>query len=640
MGITNGNIRCYEFSHFHLDTHKRRLSHQGEAILLPHKAMDTLLVLLERHGKIVERDELLRAVWGEAMIEDANLTVAISTLRKTLGQHAGEPLIETVPRVGYRFMAEVRETFAPESLPATPQSTGDARQLPSVPTALSAAVPAPWGLLRGITWCLVLLSLLITAWWAWRKERPPISPAPSSAVPPATVKSIAVLPFKMLAPQPKDKYLILGIANTLIHRFSRWSEIKVRPLSAVQGYQDSSLESLAIGQQQQVDAVLEGAIQRAGKQLRITVRLIQMRDGASLWSDQYDLEGKNILATQDSLAEAVAPALARHFKTEERAQAATRSTSNAEAYQLYLKGEYLRAKQNPAELSKAMNHFQQAVTHDPLFTLAYVKLAYCHLMQGYLNMQPPKEAFQRVQYLAQKAIKIDATSSEAYLLLSFVTMDQIQAEKYWKQALELEPNNLEIRVGAAYHHLTQGKFAEAQMELKKALESDPLSFRTNHMMGLTYYFNRQYDQAIAHCRRLLELEPGYALARITIADAYVQQGKYDDAIAEYKQADGVIEDETNDDQIAAALALSGRRVEAIRILNHLKAQARRSYISPFNLARICISLGERGEALSYLQKAYEDQVGEFRFLKVDPRFESLHHDQRFMALLRQMNLTL
>ncbi len=315
-------------------------------------------------------------------------------------------------------------------------------------------------------------------------------------------------------------------------------------------------------------------------------------------------------------------------------------TPNPEAYQLCLQGGYLHDKQTPAEVSKAIALFQQAIAKDPAYAVAYSKLATSYLTQGHFNAQSPKQDFILAKQFAFQSVALDPNLSETYAVLAATELDQLQAIKYSQRAIELNPNIPDGRLGMGYCYLIHGKFEEARAELRKAVELDPLSFKAHHLLALTYYFGREYDQAITQCKYILELESSFDLARITIGDAYVQQNRYDAAIAEYRKADGIIQDEVNDDQIAVALALSGNRAAAISILNNLKAEAPKTYISPFNLARICVSLGEKDEAITYLQQAYQDQVGEIRYLKVDPRFESLHTDPRFVSLLQQMNLTL
>ena len=483
--MSNENSRFYEFSQFRLDPDKKRLWHQGQPILLPHKAMDVFVALIERPGKIVEREELMQLVWGDLAVEDANLTVAISTLRRVLSQYETLPLIETLPRIGYRFTAEVRDAPAAEP-PILKQVEAKEVKPPILQRRL-------FGRRNSTIACslIILITVFLWAGWKWNKQ-----------------------------PQKKTY------------------------------------------------------------------------------------------------------------------------TPNPEAYQLCLQGGYLHDKQTLAEVSKAIALFQQAIAKDPAYAVAYTKLATSYLTQGHFNAQSPKQDFILAKQFALQSVALDPNLSETYAVLAATELDQLQAIKYSQRAIELNPNIPDGRLGMGYCYLIHGRFEEVRAEFRKAVELNPLSFKAHHLLALTYYFGREYDKAITQCKYILELESSFDLARITIGDAYLQQNRYDAAIAEYRKADSIIEDEASDDQIAVAFALSGNRAAAISILNNLKAEARKTYISPFNLARICVSLGEKDEAITYLQQAYQDQVGEIRFLKVDPRFERLHTDPRFVSLLQQMNLTL
>lgn len=637
--------RFYEFGPFRLDLAQRILLRDGQHIPLTLKAYETLRVLVENSGHILEKEELLNQIWPDTFIEEATLAKNVSTLRKVLAEgDEAQEYIETIPKRGYRFVAKVKEAESEETTLILQEHTrlrivAEEVEIAPEPSPLASAPKAPStesqkqrSYSPRIVAVAVLLIFFTTAVFYWQMARR------DSGRTTTNIKSLAVLPFRFLGAEKEEAYLGQSLTEILITRLGSIKTLIVRPTSAVLRYGGETRDGAIAGRELKVDAVLEGSVQKFGERMRVSVQLVQTRDAAVIWTGEFSERAIDLFTLEDRLAAETARILTTTLTTEEQQQLVRHYTKNIQAYQLYLKGEYLLSKHRISESPNAISYFQQAIAQDPSFALAYAKLAHCYAVLAYFKVQPPKEAFAQASHLAQKAIALDATLADAYIALAHSEFDQVSAEKYCRQAIRLAPNNIEARIGLGYRYLIQGKFDDARAELNQVLDLTPLSFRVIHLISLTYYFNRQYDQAIEECRRILELEPNFALASMTIGDSYLQLGKYNEAIAAYKQADGIIDDEENDDQIAAALALSGRRQEAIRILHYLRAEARKSYVSPFNLARICISLREKEQALLYLQKAYEDQDGETMLLKVDPRFDSLRTDPRFIDLLQRMNL--
>lgn len=638
--------QLYEFGDFHLDTEERLLLRDGEVVPLTPKAFDVLLALVEQPGHLLEKETLLKTVWPDSFVEENNLADNISKLRKALGEN-GQKFIETIPKRGYRFVAEVRETK--QEAPVSDKDLSDGNlndtNLPTMPTpeltaraksAETATVPA-----TGHIWKVGLLfaSLAILGAGAWlmlsgvaRKNTPTMLPVTAAVkAESSSIKSIAILPFKQLTPRKDDEYLGLGIADTLINRLSTQRQIQIRPLNAALADKDS--DALAAGRAQKADAVLEGTVQHVGHQLRINARLLRISDGISLWTEEYDFTWQDYFATQDAIAKQIVNALALQLSTEEQATIAKPLTKNAEALQLYLKGRYLYNNFDPSQYNSVLTLFQQAIAKDPEFAWAYEGVAASYLKIGGSSPNP-KEAWAQARTAAQKAIEIDPQLAAAYAILSFTEPDNPKAEQLCLRALELDPNNVEARSMYSLTLMAQGKFQAAQVEIQKARALNPLSLDALMIESTVYFYAGQFEQEIESARRILATEPTNPLLHFFIGEALTQLGKYDEAIAEYKLA-GAGE---NDEQIAAALALSGRREEALQILNNLKAIAKKHNVSSYSMAHVCIALGDKEQALTYLTIADEKQALEIRYIKVDPRFASLHSDPRFQEILRHRNL--
>ena len=638
--------QLFEFGRFRLDATERLLLRDGVAIPLTPKSFDVLLALVEQHGHLLEKETLLKTVWSDNFVEENNLADNIFKLRKALGEgENGQKFIETIPKRGYRFVADVVELNNEAATLPLPPPPPLASQLTSPSAAGQEALPNPT-LVSGRIWksSLLFVGIAILGIGAWfiRNEFAQKNPFPAplaTAVNKAessSIKSIAILPFKQLTPHKEDEYLGLGIADTLINRLSTQRQFQVRPLNAALADKDS--DAVVAGRAQKVDAVLEGTVQHIGHQLRINVRLLRTVDGISLWTEKYDLTWQDFFATQDAIAKQIAKALALQLNTEEQATITKPLTSNAEALQLYMKGRYLFNRYNLGQNDVVLNLFQQAIAKDPTFAQAYVGMAESYIQRGYEGNIKPKEGWEPARAAALKAIEIDPQLAAAYAMLGAIEPDSLKAEQLCLRALEIDPNSYVAQTTYGLTLTAQGKFQAAEVVSQRVLTLNPLQIGAYTTEAIEYFYARQFEQTIRSARHILAIESNFTQAHFIMGDALTQLGKYDEAVAEYKLGCAAKGNAENDDQIAAAFALSGKREEALRILNHLKAIAKNRYVPSFNLARICIALGDKEQALAYLKIADEEQIGEMRFIKVDPRFVSLHGDARFQEILRHRNL--
>jgi TolB-like protein/Tfp pilus assembly protein PilF len=445
--------------------------------------------------------------------------------------------------------------------------------------------------------------------------------------------SLAVLPFKALDTGGREEYLGLGIADTLITKLSSISQIVVRPTSAIRKYTAQEQDALAAGREQQVDAVLEGSIQRINDKIRVTVRLLRVRDGSPLWAYKCDEESADLFKLQDAISEQVAGVLMLKLTGREKERLTKRHTENLDAYEAYIKGRYFWNRRTPHDLEKAAAHFQQAVNIDPNYALGYAGLADCYLFRS--------ESAKRDE-ATRKALALDDTLVEAITTQAFHLSAQrwewASAEKLFKRALELNPNYAPARQWYAYHLSALGRFPEAIAEINRARELDPLSLIINTDVGHILYLSRQYDPAIEVYRKVLEMEPNFSVARLRLGEAYEQKGMHVEAIAEYQRALGASKDPTIEAWLGRTYAVAGRKEMAQKILDDLKKIHQRNPHWFFQIAIIYEGLGEKEQAFKWLEKGSEPEAGALTLIKVDPIVDGLRSDPRFTALLKRIGL--
>ena len=644
----------YEFGPFRLYTGERLLLRDGQSIQLTPKAFDTLVLLVENGGHVVEKATLLEAVWPDTFVDENTLTRNISTLRKALGQDGnGHQYIETVPKLGYRFVADVREIrdqsayvvlgksirshiVIEEETDGAGQETKPAQTFEHSSLKQSQSVNKAFRLRsnRAVLVVSILLIGITLATFVW------ISSRSKQSITRAPARSIAVLPFKTLGAQGNDEYLGLGLADALITRLGNLKQIVVRPTTAMQKFAGNDQDPVAAGRELGVEVVLDGHVQRSGDTIRVTVQLLSAKDGAQLWTGKFDGQYNGIFAVQDSISNQVAQAMAPNLTGEEREYLTKHYTENVDAYHAYLKGRYFWNQRTPAAVNKAIGYFQQAIDTDPNYAQAYVGLADCYAF----SVESPKSKAK--EYLV-KALELDDTLAEAHASLAFQfkfceEWDWAGAEKEFKRAIELNANYPTAHQWYAYDLAATGRLNDAITEIKRAHELDPLSIIVNTDVGEFLYFARRYDQAIEQYRKSLEMDPNFVVAHYLLGFAYEQKGLYEEAIGEHQKALALLGNDRTKGWLGHAYAVSGKKVEAVKILDELKellkGPGHRGYGFPFSIASIYSGLGDKDQAFEWLEKAYEDHNYYPIYVTLDPRFDSLRSDPRFAELLRRMGL--
>jgi DNA-binding winged helix-turn-helix (wHTH) protein/TolB-like protein/Flp pilus assembly protein TadD len=613
---TEGQKEIYAFETFRLDSAKRLLfGERGEEIPLMPKAFDILEYLVAHSGEVVEKDDLMSAIWQDRIVEENNLTQNISALRRALGEkHRENRFIATVPGRGYKFVAEVRQL--------TPQDNerfAGANRNPAY---------RPW--LAGLA-AAVLLGIALAAFISFR---------PGSDTSQEAIRSLAVLPFKPITADSRDEALEMGVADTLILKLGG-DRLRVPPIAAVRRFASPEQDPLDAGRRLGVESVLDGGVQIANGRVRVSARLIRVRDGRQMWAGQFDEELRDIFSIQDSISDRVLNALRISLADSGRSRKAY--TANVEAYQFYMKGNLHSRRLIRPEVLKGISYYEQAIAFDPHYALPYVELANAYRAMVLTNDANPVEMMPKARAAAMKAVELDDTLAEAWTAVGISDFwygwDWQAAETNFLKALELDPNSAPAH--AFYAHLLSnvGRHQEAVSEVRRARELDPLSLAINAMEGQILFFAGRTDEAAKVLRATMDMDPSFWLAHRFMTRIYLKKGMFADALetaAKAKQITG-----GNAEAIAImgyAAAKSGRRDQAQAALKELEDARAKGFVPAYAFALIHLALGDHTKALELLEEAFEQREALMVFLKVDSNWDELRYEPRFAQLMKRMKL--
>jgi TolB-like protein/DNA-binding winged helix-turn-helix (wHTH) protein/Flp pilus assembly protein TadD len=663
------------FGTFEVSLQSGEVRKAGVRIRVQQQPLKLLEVLLERPGEVVARDELRSRVWPNESFGDFDqaVNIAIAKLRNALGDSAENPrYIETLPKRGYRFIADVSfvdedgRIRRPESAPADSTGTEPGHQFqgnrPAVPpeTQLGhklqgnglavppvagpapplqgavSAVPAkrplrPTG--RVIMALAVVLSLAILSVFLFRSRRHA----------PAAIRSLAVLPLENLSGDASQNYFSDGMTDELITDLAQISALRVISRTSVMVYKGARKPLPQIARELNVDAVVEGTVLHAGDQVRITAQLIDASTDKHLWSQSYEGDLRNTLALQDRVARAIAEEIKINLTPREQAELKSARVVNPQAYESYLKGRYFWSKRTADGLKVALAYFNQAVEEDPNYAQAYSGLADTYALLGdwQYAVMTPKEAYPKAKAAALKAVKLDNALGEAHNSLAFLLdgfdWDLDSGGKEFRRAIELNPGYATAHHWYAGHLALLGQYDEAIAEMKKAESVDPLSLIINADLAELLVLAHSYDEAIEQSRKTIEMDPNFAMAHNQLAQAYLQKHMYDQAIAELQKAVQLSGGSpTCIANLARAYGLSGNRSEAMKLLNDLKSSstARNSHAS--EVAAIYASLGDKDDAMNWLEKGYAERFNPGVLIR--PAFDPLRSDPRFQRLMQRVGL--
>ena len=455
-------------------------------------------------------------------------------------------------------------------------------------------------------------------------------------------KSLAVLPFVNAGQDANAEYLSDGITESVINNLSQLGGLKVMSRNSAFRFKNNQTDSKMIASQLGVETLVTGDIKQLGDKLVINVRLINAADDSQIWGNQYVKTSADIIAAQNEIAQAVANNLRVKLSNAEQQKLDKNNTENVEAYQLYLKGRYHVLKVTLPEIQTGISDFQQAIAIDPSYALAYVGLAGAYRALAVGGEMPPGEFLPKAKVAAQKAIEIDDALAEAHAELGFIIFwydwDWNAVENQSKQALELNPNSSDAHLAYAHLLSNTGRHAEGLAEIKRARELDPLNLRTNSLEGEFLIHAGRTDEALERLQKTFELDPNYWFAHFFAASAYIEKGMFAEAVAEAHKAREL--NPIISQTIAFegyALAKSGKQAEARTVLEEILKLSTERYVPPYNIALIYNGLGERDKTLAWLERAYREHDPKMVFLKVEPKWNNLRSEPRFIELMKHMN---
>lgn len=603
-----------------------------------------LALLTERPGELVTREALQKKLWpNDTFVDfDHGVNIAINKLRDALGDSADHPhFIETLPRRGYRWLTPVESVGDSSINPGADGTTIAPLAMPSTSTtATAAAPPAKIRLLAAVS--LSALAVLCGLVLLFALDLGKLRSRLLGSSPPVRIQSIAVLPLENLSHEPEQEYFVDGMTEELITSLSKIGALHVTSRTSVMRYKRTDKSLPQIARELNVDAIVEGTVQRSGDRVRITSQLIHAPTDRHMWAGTYDRELKDVLALQDEVARAIANEIKATLTPQEQKSLTAVRPVNPEAYEAYLKGRYYWNKRTADGIKKASGYFQQAINLQPNYGMAYSGLADCNSGLAWHGFAAPNEVLPIAKASALKAIEIDPASGEAHASLALALSHQRNwgaAENEFKRALQLNPGYANAHHWYGDYLSVVGRHEEALAEAKRAFELDPLSPMINTWLGYRYYYSRHYDQAIEQCRKILDFDPTFAAAHLLLGQAYLQKGLHAQAISELQTATTLSGDSPIYlAQVGAAYSAGGRNAEALAVIVQLQKVARQSYVSSYGLAQIYAALGDKQHAMKSLESAYDEGAVWLQYLKVDPALDSLHSEPQFQDLARRMGL--
>jgi DNA-binding winged helix-turn-helix (wHTH) protein/TolB-like protein/Tfp pilus assembly protein PilF len=652
----------YTFGPFRLDITKRLLLRDGTPIHLVPKAFDTLLVLVESHGGVIGKTELIERVWPDSFVEEINLTVYISMLRKILGDSPDEhQYIVTSPRRGYSFVAPVIEEIGEDdsstidlprvngkparSMLIVAEENSDKVRLPPVEQKITSEITTSYwsgystairqnGLLYKIPFIILLIGIMVALSWFFIFRK---SVSESGA---SINQSIAVLPFKVLG-EHQAVNLELGMADALITRLSRLEQIVVRPSNVIFAYAGKNYDPIVAGRELGVGAVMLGNVQQTDNRIRVSVQLINVANGKTLWADRFDEERINIFSMQDSISEQVAKALSLKLNNKQTEQSAKSYTNSVEAYHTYSRGLFFWSIRTDEGLKKSMEYFQQAIAIDPNYALAYAGIADSAILLSGRSASEElmKEYGEKARTAALKAIEIDETVAEAHTALALVKWgmdsDSVEAEREYKRALELNPKYATGHQRYAWFLLNSGQLNRAVQEMQLAAELEPLSRVNNAAWANFLYFLGEHDKAIEQCTKVLEIAPEFETASFFRGLAYEQKQQYEQAI---KDIEKYGEKNKDDPIVYGALGhiygVCGRKKEAYRMIRELERLEKKDHSSIYCVGLVYLGLGDKDQAFIWLEKGARAKAPTALGFRYDPRFAVIREDPRYKTFMR------
>ncbi len=624
------------FDEFRLDVETKVLWHRGEMVDIPVRAVELLIALSEQPGEVIKRDELLDAVWGEAFVEEVNLSRNVYLLRKTLKGLSGRDFIKTLPRRGYRFEAEVEEFVEQDEL--TIERSSFSKTVIELQESANSLRPSL--LYRRRTGVLVGLGILIfslSAFSVWRF---------SGDRGGNRIRTLAVLPPLYDDTSEGGKALAFGLADALVLRLGSSSELVVRPMSSIAVLGETANDSAEAGRRLKVQGVLESTLQETNGRIRLHSRLIRTTDGKQVWAGQFDTPSGNIFRLQDVLAAKVYAALISELAPHEKGALSRSYTASPEAYQAYQRGRllYFNRRLREENYENAIREFELALSHDPNFVPALAGLA--DLFSRDANIAKTPEArramYERARVYAQRALEIDPAYAEAHSSMAWIKRsldwDWEASEHHFRTAIALAPNNAEPHRAFSFLLMTLGRIDEAVDHARLACELDPSSHPNLRSYALILAFARRFEESIRQNELAWTIDPDNITDYRYLSMALYNLGRYQEFLDRFeKYPERARASFQTDTYRAMTYFKLGDHDESQRLLADLRRRAK-GYESRIRLGIALAVVGETDEALDLLEEGYRSGDDRMLWIKVQPELDVIRHEPRYQSILRKMNL--
>jgi DNA-binding winged helix-turn-helix (wHTH) protein/tetratricopeptide (TPR) repeat protein len=588
--MSSNSPRFYDFGPFRLDLTERHLLRDGKPVALTPKAFDTLVLLVRNSGRVIEKDEFLKSVWFETYVEDATLAQNIFTIRQALAGPEGTQYVQTIPKRGYRFVANVNEVLDENAEERTDEPAAETDAQGDTETGSGA------------------------------------------------IRSLAVLPLLNTTDDSNAEHLSETIAESIISTLSLVPELRIKASSTVLQYKGREVDPQEAGRELSVDAVLVGKVTHFDSTAAIKLELVDVAHGWQLWGEEYRQEVSELAKFQDIVAKDISEKLCLRLTGEEPQLLLKARPQNASAYQLCLEGRSYLNTRTKEGIKKAIDCFEQAIEIEPGSAVAHSGLADCYIQFDFYGIKSPWDVIAKARAAATRAIELDNELAEAHTSVAAIKLaydrDPIGSEQEFKRAIRLNPKYYLAHDGYAHCLFEMGQTEECLAELNLALELEPLDLEVNQHLGWHYVLIRQPDRAIEQLQKTLALGPDLYRARILLGMAYGHKQLFPQSIAEYLRATRIEKTPVLDGFLGYAYAMAGEN-EAHEILRDLLEKSRRTYIPPYSLALIYTGLGMQDEALEWLEKALIEQSHWRGWFCLTPELDSLRSDVRFTELLQR-----
>jgi TolB-like protein/DNA-binding winged helix-turn-helix (wHTH) protein/Tfp pilus assembly protein PilF len=640
---------------FVVDPEKYLLKRNNEHVHLPELPFQVLLFLVDKRERYVSRQELLDRFWSGSEGYEETLTKCVSTIRTHLNDPPTAPrYIETRKKVGYRyigpfealteekFMGALLESEIVEKTRFVEVVVEEEDERPALRDTQTIRQIArnPTQNRRLMVAVVTSIALILIVGGVFLSRR--ATSSQSAAAKP--INSIAVLPLKNLTGDPSKDYFSDGMSESLINSLSKMGDLKVVARSSVFRFKNVEVDPRELGRQLGVSALVEGSVKHLDDSVQVSVRLVNVEDGRVLWaSDERERAFGNLFALQDEIARDIAINVRGQLTGEFERRLAKRYTENTEAYQLYLQGRYyVNNFSTSDDLTRAVGYFDEAIARDPKYALAYAGLADTYITMA-TDWRRPREVFPKALEYAEKALELDANLGEAHYsrgaIAYFYEWDWEKASKELDTSLDLDAKSVEGNACYLHAKETLGRPADALAQIRRAFDRNPLSVMISSELGCASYYARDYDRALTFDTDTLAMDQGFAFAHYNAARALGQKKQFDRALSEMDKVLAVWgRSAMTLTETAYLYAMQGKTSEAQTILSELNERSNRDFVDPYPVAFIYVALGDNDRALTSLEKAYAIRSTWMPWINLEPKFDQLRSNPRFIDLLKRLKI--